>query len=165
MTAQQNERRGAIQGPPKTGGERQTIFTVRVGGENIGLPIDCVRTVFRASSMTPVPLAPRRMIGLINLRGHVVSAVCMHTVLGLPLPPIPPTLMVAVEHRGDTYALAVDKVGDVLEVQEEDSVPMPGIVSPARRAVTTGVFRTKDDIIPLLNIEALLDADQEAAAA
>ena len=165
MSGPQTERNSAMQSQFKAGAERQVVFTISVGGERIGLPIDCVRTVFRAAAMTAVPLAPQRIIGLINLRGQVVSAICMHNVLGMTPPAVSPTLMVAVEHRGDIYALAVDKVGDVLEVREEDNVPMPGIISPSRRAVTAGVFRTKDDIIPILNIEALLDADHEAAAA
>ena len=73
--------------------------------------------------------------------------------------------MVAVEHKGDTYALAVDNVGDVMEVREEDRVPLLSGGAQVQRAVTLGVYRTKDQIIPVLNIEALLDAEHEAAAA
>ena len=154
-----------VQTKGKADSPLHVIFTVTVGDQCIGLPIECVRTVFHASAVTPVPLAPPRVIGLINLRGHVVCAICMHTSLGAGPPESPAALMVAVEHRGDTYALAVDKVGDVLEVRDEDRVPLLATGTGLQRAATLGVFRTKDQIIPVLNIEALLDAEHAAVAA
>ena len=48
--------------------------TVMVGEEIFGLPIDRVHDVFIATNLTDVPLAPREIIGLLNLRGRVVTA-------------------------------------------------------------------------------------------
>ncbi len=145
--------------------KRQVIFTVGVGGERFGLPIDCVRTVFRSSAITPVPLAPKRILGLVNLRGHVVTAICIRDVLGLERNMQPEQLMVAIEHRNEGFALAVDSVGDVLELTEEDSVELPMSVTPARRAVTADAYRTLDAIVPVLDIEALTGAGTKSLAA
>ena len=149
----------------KVESKRTIIFTIIIGEERFGLPIDCVRTVFRSTAITPVPLAPSRMIGLINLRGHVVTAICMHTSLGLPRPRTEPSLIVAIEYRGEGFALAVDNVGDVHEVGEDLRVPVPTTISPIRRALTEAAYRTKDAVIPVLKIGALLGADHEAEAA
>ena len=51
--------------------------TVTVGGQLLGLPIGRVQDVFIATRITPVPLAPYEIVGLINLRGRVVTAICM----------------------------------------------------------------------------------------
>lgn len=144
--------------------QRSVIFTVMVGEERFGLPIDYVRTVFRATHVTPVPLAAKRMIGLINLRGHVVSAICLRACLGLPAGDTDDGLMVALEHRGEGFALAVDNVGDVITVTEEDRVAMPTTIAASRRAITSAVYRVRDVVIPVLDIDAVLGGEQDVAA-
>ena len=56
--------------------------TVTVGGQLLGLPIERVQDVFIATRITPVPLAPPEIIGLINLRGRVVTAISMRKRMG-----------------------------------------------------------------------------------
>ena len=82
MNRPEIERSRTSRGPQKSEPERIVVFTVIIDGERFGLPINCVRTIFRPNAITEVPLAPARMIGLINLRGHVVTAICMRTALG-----------------------------------------------------------------------------------
>ena len=36
----------------------RSVFTVVAAGETLGVPIASVRTIFRASAITPIPLAP-----------------------------------------------------------------------------------------------------------
>ena len=51
----------------------EQAFIVRAGGVSWALPARAVQTVFRIASITPVPLAPLVIEGLVNLRGRVVS--------------------------------------------------------------------------------------------
>lgn len=145
--------------------QRLSIFTIGVAGERFGIPIEYVRTVFRSLVITPVPLAPARILGLVNLRGHVVTAICIRDILGLGRSVEAHQLMVGIEYRNEGFALAVDSVGDVLELTDADRVDLPLTVSPARRAVTAGAYRTLDAIVPVLDIEALTGANTAAAAA
>ena len=46
-----------------------SIFTVSAAGEKLGLPVSCVQTIFRISRITPIPLGPPEVVGLVNLRG------------------------------------------------------------------------------------------------
>jgi purine-binding chemotaxis protein CheW len=64
-------------------GEEEYV-TVAVADQMFGLAIDQVHDVFIASSLTTVPLAPREIVGLLNLRGRVVTAMCLRRRLGLP---------------------------------------------------------------------------------
>ena len=148
----------------KASSGRVVIFTIYVGDEIFGLPIDCVKTVFHSTAITSVPLAPNRMLGLINLRGHVVTAICLNKSLGLNTNPSRETLMVAVDHNGEGFALSVGKVGDVIEVSDGDRIPIPATISALRRRMTSAVYKTPGGIIPVLNIAALLDTDSELAA-
>src|SRR5208283_5174951 len=49
-------------------------FTVRIKSQIVGLPVHCVKTVFHPDRLTPVPLAPPEVAGLVNLRGRIVTA-------------------------------------------------------------------------------------------
>jgi purine-binding chemotaxis protein CheW len=144
---------------------RRGIFTIGVAGERFGLPIECVRTVFRSSAITPVPLAPPRILGLINLRGHVVTAICIRGILDMVPAQQPPELMVAIEYRNEGFALAVDSVGDVLEVTEADRVELPLSVVAARRAATVAAYRTLDAIVPVLDVEVMTGTKTQDLAA
>ena len=163
MNRPELDRKYTQRGSGKLSQERNVIFTIFIGEEKFGLPIYCVKTVFNATAITPVPLAPKSMIGLINLRGHVVTAICMRTSLGMPALQSQPDLMVALEHQGEGFALAVDRVGDVIEVVEENRIPLAATISPLRRNVTTAAYKTPDGIVPVLDIESLLGTSAAAA--
>ena len=79
-------RRDRILRHPRRGRPRRTVeyVTVTVAGQMLGLPIERVHDVFIAGSVTAVPLAPAEIAGLLNLRGRVVTAICLRRRLGLP---------------------------------------------------------------------------------
>lgn len=145
--------------------ERLVIFTVTIAGENFGVPIDFVRTVFHATAITPVPRAPKRILGLVNLRGHIVTVICLRDILDLEQEPRRGGLMVALEYRGEGFALAVDAVGDVLEASTADRIELPLSVSEKRRQATAVVIRTLDSVIPVLDIDSLVDGQPRTRAA
>lgn len=64
--------------------EAREYVTVTVADQMFGLAIDRVHDVFIASALTTVPLAPPEIVGLLNLRGRVVTAMCLRRRLGLP---------------------------------------------------------------------------------
>ena len=52
-----------------------SYFTVYVNDEIFGLPVENTHTIFRITSVTPVPHGPADIAGLVNLRGKIVTAV------------------------------------------------------------------------------------------
>ena len=53
--------------------ERYVTFTV--GTELLGIHIDQAFEVLPSREITPVPLAPEAVLGFINLRGQIVTAI------------------------------------------------------------------------------------------
>ncbi len=64
-------------------GPTEDFVTVHVDGVLFGLAIERVHDVFVPSGVTPVPLAPPEIVGLLNLRGRVVTALCLRRRLGM----------------------------------------------------------------------------------
>ena len=60
----------------------------RLGRQGFGLPLDQVREIVTAGSITPVPLAPSVIRGLANVRGRVVTLIDVATVFQRTLPPV-----------------------------------------------------------------------------
>ena len=66
------------------GVETLDYVTVMIGEQMLGLPIRRVHDVFITHAITLVPTAPAEIVGLINLRGRVVTAICLRRRLGRP---------------------------------------------------------------------------------
>ena len=64
--------------------ENTQFCTFRVADLLYGVSVRRVQEVLRFQEMTPVPLAPGAVQGLINLRGQIVTAVDMRQILQLP---------------------------------------------------------------------------------
>ena len=91
--------------------------TVLVDRQIFGLPIERVHDVFIASALTRVPLAPREIAGLLNLRGRIVTALCLRRRLGLPDKDVNgEDMAVGLEHHGEAFGLLVDSVGEVMRL-------------------------------------------------
>jgi purine-binding chemotaxis protein CheW len=138
--------------------EHSKVFTVLCGNAQYGLPIDAVLTIFRTQRITPAPLAPREILGLINLRGKIVTATSLRRILGLPdVGKFEDSLAICIERGDEQFALLVDDVGDVVSLSEALRVVAPPNANSRRAALTSGVFRLNDVILPVLDVDALFD--------
>lgn len=146
--------------------DARSFFTVHAAGAMFGLPVDAVQTIFRLQAVTPVPLAPPTIAGLVNLRGKIVTAVSLQKRLGIEKegPSAPSPLAVAVERRGETFALVVDAVGDAMECTDEMRIPAPRHVDDERARITQYYYRIDGGILPVLDIDALFEIRVPPAA-
>ncbi|MGY6569198.1 MAG: chemotaxis protein CheW [Salinarimonas sp.] len=146
--------------------EYEEFVTVVVGKQMFGLPIDRVHDVFIASSLTTVPLAPREIMGLLNLRGRVVTAMCLRRRLGLPdRDEGAQDMAVGLERNGESYGLLVDSVGEVMKLSTDTHEPSPVHMDPAWVKLSRGVHRLDDRLLIILDVDAVLAFDAEARAA
>jgi purine-binding chemotaxis protein CheW len=141
------------------------FVTVRLGPHWIGLPIAQVQDVFVPQAIAPVPLAPPEVAGLINLRGRVVTAICVRRLMGLPAADPGSCVAIGVERRKDSYALIVDEVGDVVTLGADAFEPTPVHLDASLARFCEGVYRLDDGLLVIIRISALVDDADEALAA
>ncbi|HEY8565863.1 MAG TPA: chemotaxis protein CheW [Beijerinckiaceae bacterium] len=147
-------------------GDYDEYVTVIVAGQMFGLPIDRVHDVFITSSLTGVPLAPREIMGLLNLRGRVVTAMCLRRRLGLPdRDGSTQEMAVGIEHQGESYGLLIDSVGEVMKLSAETREPNPVHMDQRWVKLSQGVHRLDDKLLIILDVDAVLAFDAEARAA
>jgi len=146
--------------------------TVTVDGQLLGLPIARVQDVFIATRITPVPLAPREIVGLINLRGRVVTAICMRRRMGRPAEDDAADgakserelTAVGIDQNGEAFALIVDAVGEVMRLSRSSFEPVPIHLDRAWAALAKGVHRLDDRLLVVIDVDAILTIELPIAA-
>lgn len=97
--------------------------------------VDAVREVVPRTLVTPIPAAPGAIVGLVNVRGAVVTVVDGGVVLhGTPAEPTGAILVVDLGPRG--VGLAVDRVADVRGIREDEEYTRLDVRALAARFVT-----------------------------
>jgi purine-binding chemotaxis protein CheW len=144
---------------------KQQFCTFYVENLFLGIEVQQVQEVIRYQEMTRVPLAPTAVRGLINLRGQIVTAIDMRCSLGLP-PREPEELPmnVVVQDRDAAVSLLVDRIGDVLEVDEDLFEPPPATVSATFRGTIHGAYKLTDRLLLVLDTKRAL-AEMESTPA
>jgi len=145
----------------------QQFCTFYVDGQFFGVPVQQVQEVIRYQEMTRVPLVPRVIRGLINLRGQIVVAIDLRRRLNGAERPEEQLPMNVVVRTGDgAVSLLVDEIGDVLEVQEETFEAPPDTLARRSRELVLGVHKLADNLMLVLDTEkAVSCAPGDAALA
>ncbi len=156
--ANANAADAAVSGP-------REFVTVLVGEAMFGLTIERVHDVFVPTGITCVPLAPREIVGLINLRGRVVTALCLRRRLGLPdRDPGAACMAIGLEQGSETFALVTDGVGEVLKLGADTAEPVPINLDVRWRDLASAVHRLDGRLLVILDIGALLAFGESLAA-
>jgi purine-binding chemotaxis protein CheW len=128
-----------------------------------GIDVTQVQEVLKYQDMTPVPLAPDVIQGLINLRGQIVTAVDLRRRFRLPerVADQKPMNMV-LRCDGGAVSLLVDQIGDVIEVDSSSHEPPPSTMDPFLREVVDAVFKLDGRLLLALDTTKLMQLEVEA---
>ena len=136
-------------------------FTFTLGEEDYALEISKVREVLDVITITCVPRMPEYMLGVINLRGNVVSVIDMRLKLGMS--PAEQTknnciVIVETEQNGEQTQMGVlvDSVKAVIDLSEEEILPPPQSGSRLSNRFIRGMGKKDDGFIIILDIDRVL---------
>lgn len=140
--------------------------TFLLDGLYFGIEVQKVQEVIRHQEMTPVPLAPAVVRGLINLRGQIVTALDLRTRLGLtPRPEGALPMNVVVRTPDGAVSLLVDEIDDVVEVNAEQFEPAPETVRTKVDGLVTGVYKLPTRLLLILDVEMTVELSPRRADA
>jgi purine-binding chemotaxis protein CheW len=132
----------------------QQFCTFLLDGYLFGVPVPQVQEVIRYQPMTPIPLAPGAVEGLINLRGQIVVAIDLRRRLGLENRPAGKLPMNVVVRTADSVvSLLADEIGEVIEVDESTFEVPPETLQGAVRFMILGVHKLEGRLLHLLDTE------------
>ena|SRR5271170_1121863 len=135
-------------------GQNQQFCTFFLEQHCFGVPVQQVQEVIRYQEMTSVPLVPRVVSGLINLRGQIVTAVDLRRRLNMserPQDQLPMNVVVRTEDGA--LSLLVDEIGDVIEVEEGTYEEPPETLKDMARELILGVHKLPGRLLLILDTD------------
>ncbi len=138
-------------------GEAAALCTFSIGGHPFGIDILKVREINKNQTITTVPQSQEFILGVMNLRGRIVSVIDLSRKLGLPATVRGKKSRTIIVHFQDEYiGLLVDRFGDVVPAPPEDVAPPPANIGGVLGGFTQGVLKTASGLIGILDVEAVL---------
>jgi purine-binding chemotaxis protein CheW len=147
--------------------QNMTVYvTAMIDGQLFGLPIVRVQDVFIPERLTRVPLAPPEIVGVLNLRGRIVTLIDLRRRFGLGERKEGEDVMaIGVESRGESYGLLIDRVGEVVELEGVAREPNPVNLDQRLAQMSSGIYRLDDQLLVVVDVDRVLDIGRKAIAA
>ncbi len=115
--------------------------TFAVAGELFAVPIAPVQEIIRMPAVSQLPLAPRTLDGLANLRGRVLPIINLRRLLGCPEREPDDATRALVIHIGQPLGFVVDRVASVVTIEPGEIEPADAIQSIVNADYLTGVIK------------------------
>ena len=136
-------------------------LTFRLLDEEYGVEILRVQEIKNYSHITPIPNTPAFIKGAMNLRGTVVPVIDLRSKFNMPVIEYNQyTVIIVVTIDTRVVGLIVDAVSDVLNIGEEEFEPAPSFGTGVDTSFMTGLAKSGDRLITLLNIKQLIGLDR-----
>jgi len=135
--------------------------TFKLGRETYALNVMQIREVLRYSTIAPVPGAPHYVLGIINLRGSVVTVVDTRARFGLARNEITDnTRIVILETEAYTIGVLVDSVAEVVHVNQSEIETTPHVGNEENSKYIQGVCNRNNTLLILIDLDKLLSEDE-----
>lgn len=133
------------------------ISTFFIGQARFGIDTSQVQEVVVVKDITPVYSSPNYVLGVMNLRGRIVTIIDTGEKLCLGSIPENETRRIFIVRWGGEYVgMLVEKVGDVVNVEKDQIKNTPGNVAGVQAELISGVCSIDGHLVAIINIEALL---------
>ncbi len=135
--------------------------TFRLDNESYGINVMQVQEVLRISEIAPVPGAPDHVLGIINLRGNVVTVIDTRTRFGLPAAGADDaTRIVIIESEKLIVGMLVDSVAEVVNLRMSEIETAPNVGNQESARYIQGVYSGNNEILILVDLNKLLTEDE-----
>jgi purine-binding chemotaxis protein CheW len=132
------------------------VIPFEIGSQHFAVAVRDVRDVLPPQPITHIHPTPQEIVGLMNLRGRIVTALDLRARFGLaPVAEGDRAYGVVVEHSGEVYCLLVDRIGDVMALAPGDRVLNLRSINSRVRDVAAGAYQCRDGVRVVIDLERL----------
>ncbi|GIU03252.1 chemotaxis protein CheW [Shewanella morhuae] len=135
--------------------------TFKLDHETYGINVMQVQEVLRYTEIAPVPGAPYYVVGIINLRGNVVTVIDTRSRFGLqPAEVDDSTRIVIIEAEKQVIGILVDSVAEVVYLRRSEIDNAPNVGTEESAKFIQGVSNRDNELLILVDLDKLL-SDEE----
>ena len=137
--------------------------TFQLAGETYGINVMQVQEVLRVTEIAPVPGAPDYVLGIINLRGNVVTVIDTRLRFGLSTKEMDDsTRIVIIEAEDQVVGILVDSVAEVVDLRASEIEAAPNVGTEESSKFIQGVASVDSELLIIVDLNKLLTDEQWA---
>lgn len=135
--------------------------TFRLDNETYGINVMQVQEVLRYTEIAPVPGAPSYVLGIINLRGNVVTVIDTRQRFGLdPAPISDNTRIVIIEADKQVVGILVDSVAEVVYLRQSEIETAPNVGNDESAKFIQGVCNKNGELLILVELDKMMTEEE-----
>ncbi|MBI1423492.1 MAG: chemotaxis protein CheW [Gammaproteobacteria bacterium] len=151
----------------ETQGEESQYLTFSLGKEMFAIGILNIKEILEFGQLTPVPMMPGFIRGVINLRGAVVPVIDLGARFGGQQSEITKRTCIVIievttEEGHQDIGVVVDAVSEVLEIPDEEIEPAPAFGARIRADFIASMGKVNGKFVIILNVNKVLSVDELA---
>lgn len=137
--------------------------TFHLEEETYGINVMQVQEVLRYSEIAPVPGAPEYVLGIINLRGNVVTVIDTRQRFGLPSAEITDqSRIVIIEADQQVVGILVDSVAEVVYLKQSEIETAPSVGNEEAARFIQGVCNKNEELLILVDLDKMMTPQEWA---
>ncbi|MDT8370549.1 MAG: chemotaxis protein CheW [Gammaproteobacteria bacterium] len=135
--------------------------TFQLEDETYGMNVMQVQEVLRITEIAPVPGAPDYVLGIINLRGNVVTVIDTRRRFGLSSKqPDDMARIIVAEVDGNVIGMLVDSVAEVVYLHQSQIETAPNVSNDDSSRFIQGVSSQDDKLLILVDVDKFLTEEE-----
>ena len=140
--------------------DRMSLLLFRIGEEWYAVGVDCVREIFQEYELTAIPCVPEFILGVVNVRGEILSVTDPARIMGIgtieaPADAKSPAIVIAVDDVAT--ALVVDEIGDITDVPSGSVEPPVSIIDRSQAEFIEGSVYVNGSMVGILKVDRVLE--------
>ena len=137
--------------------------TFRLDDETYGLDVMQIQEVLRYTEIAPVPGAPDYVLGIINLRGNVVTVIDTRRRFGLADAEVTDsTRVVVMESANQVMGILVDSVAEVVYLKSSEIETAPNVGNEESAKFIQGVCNKNNELLILVELDKMMSEEEWA---
>ncbi|MBY0553319.1 chemotaxis protein CheW [bacterium] len=132
-----------------------------LGAQEYGVPLLSIKEVLALPEVTPIPQSPNHFLGIMNLRGNVISVMDLRIKIGVKSANTDETSVMILDLGSYLLGVVVDKINAVLTLNESDISERPILESTKSTDYIENVYRSKDQLVLLISIAKALSLEDQ----
>ncbi len=132
--------------------DRRQFCTFYIDQHLFGSEAVAVQEVLLHQQLTPVPLAPNDVLGVINLRGQIITAIDLRKRLGFePGNGAATSVSVVAFVQEELVNFMVERIGEIVEIDIDELVVIPDTLQGAAKELLIGAYKMSEQLLLILD--------------
>lgn len=149
---------------PEDDDMRGKYLSFIIGNEQYGIEIRYVTEIVGIQDITEIPELPEYVRGIINLRGKIIPVIDLRLRFKKPFKEYDDrTCVIVVDFKERNIGLVVDRVSEVITIDEQDVAPVQGENRIYGNRYIKGIGKINNEVRLILDCEKSLQYEELSA--